>query len=88
VPLYGLSENCAFLVNSSSLRIQWESKSMYSPKSVVKEYSIMLPTCTSGSVNVFAKYFRPLAFTIVLSKAFPSKFAIVPSGRTVRAFKP
>jgi len=27
--------------------------------------------CTSGNVNVFARYFRPLAFTIVLSKALP-----------------
>ena len=48
---------------------------------------MMLPTCTSGSVNVFARYFTPLAFTIVLSYALPSTFATLPSGRTVRARK-
>src|SRR5882762_5215121 len=48
----------------------------------------MLPTCTSGIENVFARYFTPLAFTIVLSNAFPSKLATLPSGRIVRAFSP
>src|SRR5882724_3047456 len=46
---------------------------------------MMLPTCTSGSVNVLARYLTPLAFAMVLSNALPSKLTILPSGRIVRA---
>src|ERR1035438_1824845 len=49
---------------------------------------MMLPTCTSGKVNVFARYFIPrpsnLPLTSSLSKTLPSKFAIEPSGLMVR----
>src|SRR5213595_2918441 len=47
-----------------------------------------LPTCTSGSVNVFARYFTPLAFTMVCSTTFPSNGTTVPLGRTDLPFTP
>ena len=48
----------------------------------------MLPTCTSASVKVLARYFSPLALAMDFSKTFPSKLAIEPSGLMVRALIP
>src|SRR5277367_4910548 len=46
---------------------------------------MMLPGCTSGRVKVFARYFTPLALTMVFSNALPSKLTMLPSGWMVRA---
>ncbi len=46
---------------------------------------MMLPTVTSGIVNVFARYFKVFDFTMVLSNTLPSKFTIEPSGWIVLA---
>jgi hypothetical protein len=45
----------------------------------------MLPTCTSGIVNVFARYRSVFDLAIVFSKIFPSKFTMLPSVWIVRA---
>jgi hypothetical protein len=46
---------------------------------------MMLPTCTSSILNVFARYFSVLDFTIVFSKILPSKLTTLPSAWIVRA---
>src|SRR3984885_11541702 len=51
-------------------------------------YSMMQPGCPSGGVEVFARIFSPLRFSMTFSKGLPAKFTMPPSGWMVRARTP